>query len=113
MDKSIDSAIAYVNMHGQGADLAAGFECLKKNGTLEQKYAFVYQPKGTVYSLPANCVMQNKGVCELVFDTVCKTVTYVACAIMADGSKECHDEAREDCQTVKKCLMPDSGKAAR
>ena len=45
------------------------------------------------------------------FDTVCKTVTYVACAIMADGSKECHDEAKEDCAVVKKCLMPDSAKS--
>lgn len=105
MDKSIDSAIAYVNLHGQGADLAAGFECLKNNGTPEQKYAFVYQPAGTVYSLPENCVMRNKGVCQAIFDTVCKTVTYVACAIMADGSKECHDEAREDCKVVKKCLF--------
>ena len=105
MDKSIDSAIAYVNMHGQGAELAAGFECLKQNGTPEQKYAFVYQPKDTVYSLPETCVMRNKGVCQAIFDTVCKTVTYVACAIMADGSKECHDEAREDCKVVKKCLF--------
>jgi len=107
MDKSIGSAIEYVNAHGQGAYLAEGFACLRQNGTPEQKFAFVYQPAGTTYSLPANCVMQNKGVCTWIFDTVCKTVTYMACAIMADGSEECHKEAREDCSTVKKCLFPE------
>ncbi|HAT72032.1 MAG TPA: hypothetical protein DCS63_04375 [Elusimicrobia bacterium] len=107
MDKSIGSAIDYVNAHGQGAYLAQGFTCLRQNGTPEQKYLFVYQAAGTTYSLPANCVMQNKGVCTWIFDTVCKTVTYMACAIMADGSKECHEEAREDCSVVKKCLFPE------
>jgi hypothetical protein len=109
MDRSIQSAIDYVRLHQQGETLAAGFDCLLREGTPEQKFAFVYHSGTSAYAFPDNCVMRNKGAftegCKWVFDTVCKTVTYMACAIMADGSKECHEEAREDCKVVKQCLF--------
>jgi len=111
MDKSIQGAVDYVRLHNQGEALAAGFDCLLREGTPEQKFAFVYHSGNAPYALPDNCVMRNKGAftegCKWVFDTVCTTVTYVACAIMADGSKECHEEAKEDCKVVKQCLFQD------
>lgn len=108
MDKSIESAISYINAKGGDQRLAAGFGCLLRQGTPEQKFMFVYQVGGE-YSLPENCVMRGRGSftegCKWVFDRVCNTITYMACAIMADGSKECHEEAKEDCKVVKECIF--------
>ena len=42
MNTSIGSAIAYVNDHRLGSPLRSGFECLRDQGTLKQKYDFVY-----------------------------------------------------------------------
>jgi hypothetical protein len=116
MDSSIGTAIAYVQAHNQGVYLLNGFECLRQNGTPEQKFAFVYQQKGTVYSFPDNCVMRNKGVlsdaCGWVVETVCKMITYVSCKWVTSGDnppltwQECTDEAKEDCKEVRKWVCP-------
>jgi len=111
MDRSIGTAITYAQAHKKGAYLVNGFECLRKNGTPEQKFAFVYQQSGTVYSFPDSCVMRNKGVisdaCGWVVETVCKMITYVSCTWVTSGDnppltwQECTEEAKEDCKEVR------------
>ncbi|HBA59530.1 MAG TPA: hypothetical protein DCZ92_01645 [Elusimicrobia bacterium] len=107
MDRSIGTAIAYVQSHKQGAPLAASFECLRNSGTPEQKFAFVYKADAAPYSFPENCVRQDKGICSWVVESVCTTITVVSCAWVTSGDnppitkKECHDESKEDCKKVK------------
>jgi len=80
MDESIGSAIAYVNSHRLGSQLRNGFECLRDQGTLQQKYEFVYAVKGSTHTLPENCMQPTKspGVCtclEYSYREVCHDTT--------------------------------------
>jgi len=110
MDRSIGSAIDYVQKHNKGVYLAEGFECLKRNGTSQEKYDFVYHAARSVYSFPEVCISRNKGICDWVADTVCSTITVVACAWVTSGDnppitkKECHNESQEDCKEIKTWL---------
>ena len=107
LDKSIGSAIAYVQAKGMKAEFAASLECLKKSGTPRQKFEFVYQPAGQAYLFPEACVSSDKGVCDWIVENVCRTITVVSCAWVTSGDnppitkKECHNEAKEDCKEVK------------
>jgi len=111
MDKSIGTAIAYVQAHDQGAYLAESFECLLRKGTPEQKFAFVYQAPGTAYAFTGACAKQNnKGAvedaCRWVVETVCRTVTAVSCLwVVGSGNppmskEECKEESKEVCERV-------------
>lgn len=107
LDRSIGSAIAYVQAKGMKAEFAASLECLKKSGTPRQKFEFVYQPSGQAYLFPEACVTSDKGVCDWIVENVCRTITVVSCAWVTSGDnppitkKECHNEAKEDCKEVK------------
>jgi hypothetical protein len=103
MDKSIDSAIAYVKSHKQGASLVYSFEYLKKHGTPQQKFSFVYGKSNLPYEFPKNYVMkdnlvQNKGIVDDVLKWVCKTyvhlVTYYNCD-MVEGEYPCDAQTRK------------------
>lgn len=91
MNASIGSAIAYVNDHRLGAPLRSGFECLRDQGTLKQKYDFVYAEKGSIHTLPDNCMQQptkSPGACsclEYSYHDVCHDVTtyHDVCKVMA------------------------------
>lgn len=89
MDESIGSAIAYVNTHGLGPQLRPGFECLRDQGTLEEKSAFVYASEGTNYTLPDKCTRQDtKGTCTCVawdYRDVCHDTTVIqdVCKVVA------------------------------
>ena len=111
MDKSIGTAITYVQAHGQGAYLAESFECLLRKGTPEQKFAFVSQAPGTAYAFTGACAKQtNKGTledaCRWVVEPVCRTVTAVSCAwVVGSGNppmskEECKEESKEVCERV-------------
>lgn len=116
MDKSIGTAIAYAQAHKQGPYIVNGFECLRKNGTPEQKFSFVHHQKGTAYSFPDSCVTREKGVvgdvCGWVVETVCNMITYVSCVWVTSGDnppltwQECREEAKEDCKEVKNWVCP-------
>lgn len=91
MDASIGSAIAYVNEHRLGAPLRSGFECLRNQGTLKQKYDFVYAEKGSTHTFPDNCMQpltKAPGVCscrEYSWRDVCHDVTtyHDVCKVIA------------------------------
>lgn len=91
MDASIGSAIAYVNNHRLGSPLRSGFECLRDQGTLKQKYDFVYAEKGSIHTFPDNCMQQptkSPGVCsclEYSYHDVCHDVTtyHDVCKVVA------------------------------
>ncbi|HAH31598.1 MAG TPA: hypothetical protein DCL44_04725 [Elusimicrobia bacterium] len=80
MDEAIGSAMAYVNANNLAPQLRDGFECLRDQGTLEQKYDFVYAVKGSTHTLPENCLLPTRspGVCtcsEYSYRDVCHDVT--------------------------------------
>ena len=80
MDESIGSAIAYVNTNQLAPQLRTGLECLREQGTLEQKYEFVYAVKGSTHTLPEGCMKPSRtpGVCsclEYSYHDVCHDVT--------------------------------------
>jgi hypothetical protein len=89
MDESIGSAIAYVNTHGLGPQLRPGFECLRAQGTPEEKSAFVYAAEGTNYTLPDKCTRQDtKGTCTCVawdYRDVCHDTSVIedVCTVVA------------------------------
>ena len=67
MDESIGSAIAYVNAHGYGPQFRPGFECLRDQGTLKEKFNFVYPSEDSDYLLPDRCRQPStKGTCTCV-----------------------------------------------
>lgn len=67
MDASIGSAIAYVNTHGYGPQLRPGLECLRDQGTLKEKFNFVYPADDSNYLLPDRCMQPStKGACTCV-----------------------------------------------
>jgi len=94
MDASIGSAIAYVNTHGYGPQFRPGFECLRDQGTLKEKFDFVYPADDSNLLLPDRCMQPStKGTCTCVawdwkdvcYDTtvykdVCETIAGVCAA---------------------------------
>ncbi|HBE88909.1 MAG TPA: hypothetical protein DDW67_07190 [Elusimicrobia bacterium] len=121
MDARIMRAIDYVRVEKKGVYLEAGFECLLRRGTPEQKMEFLSHDNKVPYALPEGCSSTQKGICDWVVDTVCTTVTVIACVWVctdvvgqpATGDnpqecrKECHEEARQDCKEVKNWLCSD------
>lgn len=121
MDERIGQAVAYVRKENKSSYLEAGFECLLKKGTPVQKLAFLDHDNKEPYVLPEACSATEKGICDWVVDTVCTTVTVVACAWVctdivgepATGDnpqecrKECHEESRQDCKEVRNWLCSD------
>lgn len=107
LDRSIGSAIVYVQRHNKSVELAESFECLRRGGTPQEKFDFVYYSGRGAYSFPEACISRNKGICDWVVESVCTTITTVSCAWVTSGDnppitkKECHDEAKEDCKEVK------------
>lgn len=94
LDASIGSAIAYVNTHGYGPQFRPGFECLRDQGTLKEKFDFVYPTADSDNLLPDRCRQPStKGTCTCVawdwkdvcYDTtvykdVCETIAGVCAA---------------------------------
>lgn len=74
MDKSIRTAMTYVNDHQLPKNYINSFNCLLAKGTPEQKAEFVYTPEGAEYSFPGVCRAQNKNVCSWVAEKVCEQV---------------------------------------
>lgn len=89
MNASIESAIAYVNDNRLGSTLHSGFECLRDQGTPEEKSAFVHAAEGSNYTLPDKCTQQDtKGTCTCVawdYRDVCHDTTVIedVCTVVA------------------------------
>ena len=104
MDKSIDSAIIFIQKRQMSPALLAGFECLRNGGTLEQKAAFVYGRDNAAYEFPAVCVAAgrlsaiDKGILNDGLQWLCESyndvIEYLSCHKGPDGEEVCDVELR-------------------
>ncbi len=100
MDRSLESAIAFAVKRQLHPGLIAGLECLLKNGTPEQKAAFVEGKNKSVYEFPAVCGAQagqpgelNKGIVDSSLQWLCESyndvIEYLSCHKGPDGEEVC------------------------
>lgn len=101
MDRTIQSAIKYAE--GRKMNRAkASFECLLKNGTPQQKFAYVYGDRSEPYRFPAACSQQpalQKDIIDDLLHWVCRTYTEFVvqynCHPAEDGQEKCDQELVE------------------
>ncbi|HAN05869.1 MAG TPA: hypothetical protein DCW72_00780 [Elusimicrobia bacterium] len=101
MDKTIQSAIKYAEAHKM-ARAKASFECLLKEGTPQQKFAYVYGDRSVPYKFPETCSAKQGMQKDLIDDFlhwVCRTYTEFVvqynCHETEDGGEKCDEELVE------------------
>jgi len=106
LDKTIAGAMLSAQKRGY-TELAAGFGCLLKSGTQQQKEEFVNWDAALPYTLPASCApaanpQGEKGILNWVCRTVTEIIIRNVCKPNADGEMECMDQPvtalREACK---------------
>lgn len=103
LDRTIDSAITYAKENRRSPELIAGLECLLKNGTVDQKEAFVYGP--STYVLPDSCVARPaQPQLKCISSTVCSWITETIIRTSCNPNGECMDTTvdvlRKTCENL-------------
>ncbi|HBB66327.1 MAG TPA: hypothetical protein DCZ93_03290 [Elusimicrobia bacterium] len=106
MDKAVASAIKSARSRGY-VELAAGFDCLLKSGTTEQKSAFMNWNTSVPYRLPETCSFRavqrpaEKGLLNWICRTVTEAIISTVCTTDENGKQTCMEQtvtaAREAC----------------
>lgn len=101
MDRTIKSAIKYAEGRKMGR-AKASFEWLLRNGTPQQKFAYVYGDRSVPYRFPAAAGQQPELQKDLIDDFlhwVCRTYTEFVvqynCHPTDDGDEKCDQELVE------------------
>lgn len=90
VDRTIRSAIDYARTNNRSAALVGGLECLLRNGSMEQKEAFVYGPG--VFVLPDTCTARPaKPQLKCISSTVCSWITETIIRTSCNPNGECLD----------------------
>lgn len=106
MDKTVESAIRSARSRGY-IELAAGFDCLLRSGTAEQKSAFRHWNTSVPYRLPETCSFKTarpseKGLLSWICTTVTEIIISTVCETDANGVQTCMDQPvtaiREACK---------------
>lgn len=105
MDRTVASAIRSARSRGY-MELAAGFDCLLKSGTAEQKSAFMHWNTSVPYRLPETCSFKaarpsEKGLLNWICTTVTEIIISTVCETDENGVQTCMDQpvtaVREAC----------------